>query len=64
MDCRGDGTWILVVEGEKVWVIAYPKDGKRRTSINLWTKDNLDLTSLDPSQWDIEAVLLTAGTRL
>ncbi|RXW15232.1 hypothetical protein EST38_g10618 [Candolleomyces aberdarensis] len=64
MDSRGDGTFIDLVKGRKVWVIVQPKAGKKRTSTKLWTKENLDVTSLDPSEWDIEAVLLTEGTRL
>ena len=64
MDCRGDGTFVDVVCGMKLWVLARLKLEKKRTSINLWTIENLDVTSLDPSQWDIEAVLLTEGTRL
>jgi hypothetical protein len=64
MDSRGDGTIIEVVAGEKVFVIAQLKNKKRQTSTNLWTKEFLDLTSLDPAEWDIEAVLLTEGTRL
>lgn len=64
MDSRGDGTFIDLVKGEKVWVIVQPKVGKKRTSVKLWTKENLDVTSLDPSEWDVEAVLLTEGTRL
>ncbi|RXW11431.1 hypothetical protein EST38_g14424 [Candolleomyces aberdarensis] len=64
IDSRGDGTFIDVVKGEKLWVIAEPKVRKKETSTRQWTKENLDLTCLDPSQWNVEAVLLTEGTRL
>lgn len=64
MDSRGDCTIIEVLTGEKIWVFARLKDRKRQTSTTLWTQEFLDVTSLDPSDWDIEAVLLTPGTQL
>ncbi|RXW12837.1 hypothetical protein EST38_g13015 [Candolleomyces aberdarensis] len=64
IDSRGDGTFNDVVKGQKLWVLAQPKLKKRQTSTKLWTKENLDVTSLDLSQWDVEAVLLTEGSRL
>ncbi|KAJ2932051.1 hypothetical protein H1R20_g5050, partial [Candolleomyces eurysporus] len=64
IDSQGDGMFIDVVKGEKLWVIAEPKVRKKETSTRQWTKENMDLTCLNPSEWNIEAVLLTEGTRL
>ncbi|RXW19485.1 hypothetical protein EST38_g6372 [Candolleomyces aberdarensis] len=63
IDSRGDGTFIDVVQGQKIWVVAEPKEKMKETSVKLWTEENLDVTFLDPSQWNVEAVLLTEGTR-
>ncbi|RXW25757.1 hypothetical protein EST38_g5 [Candolleomyces aberdarensis] len=65
IDSRGDGTWIEVLSGEKLWVIAAPKDRRKLSSTRLWTADEQDVAALKPVEdWDFEAVLLTPGTRL
>ena len=65
MDSRGDGTWIDVVSGVKIWFVAAPKDRRKLSSTRLWTGENQDVTALTPLEdWDFEAVLLTPGSRL
>lgn len=64
IDDRGDGTTVETLIGSKVWYVAELKVKLLETSPSLWTKDNLDVTSLDPSKWNIEGVFLTPGTRL
>ena len=65
IDSRGDGTWIDVVSGSKIWFIAAPKDRRKMSSTSLWTANDQDVTALKPLEdWDFEAVLLTPGSRL
>jgi hypothetical protein len=64
IDSRGEATMVNVATGEKIWVVAEPRDPGYMWSTHVWTVDEVDVTKLDPQNWKMEAVLLRAGDRL
>ncbi|KAH6885165.1 hypothetical protein BKA70DRAFT_1445247 [Coprinopsis sp. MPI-PUGE-AT-0042] len=61
---RGEGTWVHVASGEKLWVVAEPRDPAAIFSTTIWRGKEVELADLDPSVWKVEAILLRAGDML
>ncbi|KAJ3549148.1 hypothetical protein NMY22_g993 [Coprinellus aureogranulatus] len=61
-DSRGDGTWIFVAVGWKVWIVAEPIDPSYLSSSEAWTGE-VDISDIDLTKWNLDAILLTPGTR-
>jgi len=75
IDSDGFGTYIDVKAGMKWWIVAKPKahislrgssqhDFSEFGSIDLFTRPDYKMEDPNTSMWDLEAVVLTPGTRL
>jgi hypothetical protein len=75
IDSDGFGTYIDVKAGMKWWIIAKPKrrisfqassqyDFSEFARIDLFTAPTYEMEEPCTSMWDLEAILLTPGTRL
>lgn len=69
IDSDGFSTYIDVVTGAKLWIIARPRiagglgyDDFSR--INLFLPGQFDLSDSSSENWDLEAIFLQPGTRL
>jgi len=71
IDAEGFGTFIDVLVGRKLWLLARPKattgkgvfDFKEFTDIHLFL-DGYNLEGPNSEKWDLEAVVLSPGSRL
>ncbi|TFK16335.1 hypothetical protein FA15DRAFT_662241, partial [Coprinopsis marcescibilis] len=63
IDSRGEGTFVFVACGQKLWVVGAPRDPDFLSSTTAWT-GNLDVTAPSKDDWRLEGVLLCAGDRL
>ncbi|KAH6906912.1 hypothetical protein BKA70DRAFT_1223778 [Coprinopsis sp. MPI-PUGE-AT-0042] len=61
---RGEATMVYVAEGQKLWVLAEPKDPLRLWSTQVWSTEEVDVRKLNYIDWHIEIVVLNAGDRL
>jgi hypothetical protein len=75
IDSDGFGTYIDVKAGMKWWIVAKPKerisfggsyghDFSEFASIDLFTRPDYEVEDANIHMWDLEAVMLTPGTRL
>lgn len=64
IDNRGEGTWLEVATGEKIWIFAEFLDPSGVSSTEFWTNPDLDVSKLDYSKLHMEAILLRAGDRM
>jgi len=75
IDSDGFGTYIDVKTGLKWWIVAKPKktisfqgsshyDFSEFASTDLFTQSEYEVEAPSTSIWDLEAVLLSPGTRL
>ncbi|KAH6880233.1 hypothetical protein BKA70DRAFT_1447519 [Coprinopsis sp. MPI-PUGE-AT-0042] len=64
VDSRGEATMVYVAVGQKLWVLAEPKDAARLWSTRVWSTEELDVRKLNYDKWHIEMVVLNAGDRL
>ncbi|KAH6909496.1 hypothetical protein BKA70DRAFT_1221737 [Coprinopsis sp. MPI-PUGE-AT-0042] len=64
VDSRGEATMVYVAEGQKLWVLAEPKDPLRLWSTQVWSTEEVDVRKLNYNDWHIEIVVLNAGDRL
>jgi hypothetical protein len=60
-DPQGQGTYVRIAAGMKLWAVAVPKDPGQRSSTRLWTDKKLDIRNLDLTQYRVEMMLLRAG---
>ncbi|RXW11363.1 hypothetical protein EST38_g14492, partial [Candolleomyces aberdarensis] len=63
IDSRGEGTFVRVATGKKIWTLAAPIDPSDVSSTAIWSVD-LDVRWLDWSKWRAEMILLNAGDTL
>ncbi|KAJ2930855.1 hypothetical protein H1R20_g6240, partial [Candolleomyces eurysporus] len=63
IDSRGEGTFVRVATGKKIWTLAAPIDPSDVSSTTIWSVD-LDVRMLDWSKWRAEMILLNAGDTL
>ncbi|KAH6879976.1 hypothetical protein BKA70DRAFT_1447684 [Coprinopsis sp. MPI-PUGE-AT-0042] len=64
VDSRGEATMVYVAVGQKMWVLAEPKDPSRLWSTQVWSTKEADVRKLNYDDWHIEIVVLNAGDRL
>ncbi|KAJ2923801.1 hypothetical protein H1R20_g13292, partial [Candolleomyces eurysporus] len=60
IDSRGEGTFVRVATGKKIWALAAPVDPSDVSSTTIWSVD-LDVQRLNWSKWSAEMILLNAG---
>lgn len=63
-DPHGQGTYVRLACGMKLWAIASVKDPKDAASTKLWSDPELDIRNLDLNKYRVEMVLLRAGDTL
>ncbi|KAJ2923036.1 hypothetical protein H1R20_g14057, partial [Candolleomyces eurysporus] len=63
IDSRGEGTFVRVATGKKIWALAAPVDPSDVSSTTIWSVD-LDVRRLNWSKWRAEMILLNAGDTL
>lgn len=69
IDSDGFGTFVDVKTGKKYWMCGRPKhsqgiDSKPFSGISTFINESYDVNIPSTDRWDIEAVVLTPGTRL
>lgn len=64
IDSNGFGTFIDVKTGQKLWIMAHPKEGRTFADITLFLGDDYQLEEPNEGLWDLEAILLEPGTRM
>lgn len=64
IDSNGFGTFIDVKTGQKLWIMAHPKEGRTFADITLFLGDGYQLEEPNEGLWDLEAILLEPGTRM
>ncbi|KAJ3534560.1 hypothetical protein NMY22_g6870 [Coprinellus aureogranulatus] len=63
-DPRGEGSYLFVACGEKIMIIATPKDPSDFASTRAFSSDEFNVRELDLEKYDIEVVLLRPGDKL
>ena len=61
IDSRGEATMVYMAVGQKLWVLAEPKDWSYLWSTCAWSTEEVDVRKLNYAQWHIEIVVLNAG---
>lgn len=61
---RGNASYMDVLSGVQIWVIAVPREPSTFSSIRVWSSHNLDLRSVDTQKFRLELVYMRPGDRL
>lgn len=64
IDSEGFATFIDVLCGKKLWIVARPKNPKDFFALSLWNDLDFDVSAPNLDKWNVEAVVLTPTTRL
>ena len=64
VDSNGFGTYIDVKAGSKWWIVARRKGGQHSFDVESFFNGDHEEDQVNMDRWDLEAVILTPGTRL
>lgn len=64
MDSEGYGTWVQPMCGVKFWFVAVEKRDQRGRFASAHLYEDIDVGATNDDMWDVEMVVLSAGSEL